>query len=137
MTRSNPDEVYIVIKVSVPRQSNRLTAALRRAALIEDCPATKKKLRTIADRIANDTKTAKRYNLPVHRPPDDDEIALKRVVAGDAPFPVLSERDAHRAFAAMRDAGVSHSVMAQRLHLHTRTIARWVERCEEENWREI
>lgn len=132
--KTTGDERYVWVDIWFPRKSQRLVEALSRAARSEKDPATKAKLRGIAARIIEESKPPKPYVDRVQRPRGRDAEAVRRVVNGDAPFPVLSLPDAQVAFLVMRGNAVSLAEMGRRLHMHPRTVSRWVTYYEEGRW---
>lgn len=125
-------EVYLKTETD----AEKLVRALRRAARTEPCSKTSGRLNRIAQRVLEDAgrPRVKPYRRQAKRPKHDDEWAVRRVVDGITPYPVLSLADARRAFIAMRPKRTLFE-MAERLHMDPRTVSRWAKSYREGNWK--
>jgi hypothetical protein len=116
----------IVITVELtPDRAIRFVNLVRRAA---DLCTTREDLdfwRSLANRVIDQcvglNMTSRRW---VWRPPDDDEVALKRVIDGVEPYPMLSRMDARRAVIALGDK-LSARELGHRLYMDQRTASQW------------
>lgn len=106
-------------------EGKKLVALLREASRKEEDPDCARRFAAIAQDLVEAGKGEfHTYNRPVKRPKDDDEMALERVIKGDAPFPVLSRMDAYRAFLSL-DGKENTGEIARRLHVDKHTIGDW------------
>jgi hypothetical protein len=115
-------EVQVTMK---PYQALRFACAMRRLAEMSTAKEDREFWRSIyhevGDQCAGVYITSRRH---VWRPAYDDEVALKRVVDGDEPFPVLSRMDARRALVALKDK-LSARQLGERLYMDRRTASMW------------
>jgi hypothetical protein len=128
----------IWLKVCLSDQHARKFArVLRQAAVRESDPDMARVLRQVAYKTVELGRGRLHVRKrPAARPRHDDPEAVRRVVTGDAPFPVLSRDDAFRAFLQMDRAGKSATYMAKRLYVDPRSIVRWREMFRTGKWKE-
>lgn len=124
MDRQGQSEEIEITIVVTRRQAGRLAAVLKRAAKKEPDSETAWKFREILFQIKEKGGIPYWPTKPVSRPPDDDEVALRRVIRGEEPYPVLSHADAHRALLALTGK-VSVREIGDRLFVSDGTVRRW------------
>lgn len=115
----------VTIQLENAYQAARFIRTMRTKADKETDAELQKKWREIAWAVANEYGgELYDHRGMVKRPPDDDEVALRRVVDGQPPYPVLSLNDAREAFVQL-NSKLSARAIGERLYVDRCTITRW------------
>lgn len=118
--------IELTIRVSNLETGRRLAALLRDAAAEEPHRGQARHYRASASRLERLTRPF-RYTPRVQRPASQeiDELAIRRVVRGEHPLPVLSRTEARIASLHLWRRGVSAAETARRIRVAQRTVVRW------------
>lgn len=129
------DMYRVVIETDDPRRVLRLIHLLRRAADLSTEQADRAFWRDRANTLVEQAQgLVLDSRNSILRPKDDDEIALRRVIEGEQPYPVLSRMDARRVVIHFGHT-LSARQLGERLHMDHRTVARWRTEYKEGKWR--
>lgn len=118
--------IEITLHVSDIETGRRVAAVLRAAAADEQHRGQARHYRAAASRLERLVRPF-RYTPPVERPkPEEiDELAVRRVVRGEHPLPVLSRTEARLAAMQLTLRGVSAAEISRRTRVAQRTVHRW------------
>jgi hypothetical protein len=118
-----------------PYQALRFACSARRlsemSTVDKDKDFWRSVYRDVGDQCVGMYLNIRRY---IWRPLDDDEVALKRVINGEEPYPVLSRMDARRALVVLADK-LSARQLGERLYMDRRTASRWRAEYKRGEWK--
>lgn len=125
----------VVFETDDPRRVLRFINLMRRAAKYSTEMEERAFWRGLASEMVNQSigMVLGRRN-GVLRPLDDDEVALRRVIKGDQPYPVLSLMDARRVIVHF-GLSLSARQLGERLYVDHRTIDRWRSEYKKGMWK--
>lgn len=119
------EKFRVVIETDDPRKALRFITLMRRAADYSTTQTDRDFWRGLANRMVDQAQgVVLKARNHVIRPLDDDEVALRRVIKGDQPYPVLSLMDARRVVLHFGHR-LSARQLGERLHMDHRTVTRW------------
>jgi hypothetical protein len=115
----------VVFETDDPRQALWFISLMRRAADRSTTHKDRRFWRALGNKMVAQCQGLDLDGRnQVKRPPDDDEVALRRVINGDGPYPVLSRMDARRVIIHFMDR-LSARELGERLYVDHRTVVRW------------
>jgi hypothetical protein len=116
--------IEVTLKLS-PLRAVKFVSTMRRAADLcttkDDMVFWRNVANVVADQCVGEILTTRYY---VARPEDDDEVALQRVLRGEAPIPVLSRMDSRRVVAKLGHKRSARQ-LGDLLYMNHRTVSRW------------
>lgn len=118
--------IEITIRLNTPDTARRFAKNLRALAADEAHPGQDRAFRSAAVQLERLTRPV-RYTPRVQRPKNReiDELAIRRVVRGERPLPVLSRTEARLACLQLTQRGHSAAEVAERIRVVKRTVERW------------
>ena len=115
----------VVFETDDPRYALRFISLMRRAADRSTTQEDRRFWRDLGNQmVAQCAGIVLDRRHQIRRPPDDDEVALDKVIKGEGPYPILSQMDARRVIAHFENR-LSARELGERLHVDHRTIERW------------
>lgn len=118
--------IEITLRVKSPAAARTLAEMLREAAAAEADRGQSRHWRGAARRLEDAVRPI-RYTPRVRRPRhcEIDDEAVRRVIRGEHPLPILTRDEARLACWHLTVRGSSAAEIAERVKVAARTVARW------------